>query len=196
MTASEDDPLIPVMLKAITLYQPWATLVALGVKTIETRSWQTKHRGPIAIHAGAKAPRQMARHPSGLMGDWWVVDHEGFPMLLDHQVGRGTHGDLYELSLGAVVATANLVDCVPMVHAGEEGAIRTLDIDGNGDLWLVEPQTDEQAERGDDLDRRDVSAQRPYGDFAPGRWAWLLEDIKPCGPVPAKGKQGLWEWTP
>lgn len=39
-------------MKAITIKQPWATLIALGEKKLETRSWQTKHRGPLAIHAG------------------------------------------------------------------------------------------------------------------------------------------------
>lgn len=36
---------------AITLRQPYASLVASGVKQIETRSWSTRHRGPLAIHA-------------------------------------------------------------------------------------------------------------------------------------------------
>jgi hypothetical protein len=39
-------------MKALTLYQPWATLVAIGAKKIETRSWSTNYRGPLAIHAG------------------------------------------------------------------------------------------------------------------------------------------------
>ena len=38
-------------MKAISLLQPWATLVVIGVKTIETRSWGTKYRGTILIHA-------------------------------------------------------------------------------------------------------------------------------------------------
>lgn len=74
----------------------------------------------------------------------------------------------------------------------------------------------------------DVSDQLPYGDFAPGRYAWLLDDVKPttercpacwgegahpigeergcwcsvcdgdaaCDPIPAKGRQRLWEWMP
>jgi hypothetical protein len=38
-------------IKALTLWQPWATLVAIGAKEYETRAWGTKYRGPIAIHA-------------------------------------------------------------------------------------------------------------------------------------------------
>lgn len=40
-------------MKAITIWQPWASLIACGVKQYETRSWPTKYRGPIAIHAAA-----------------------------------------------------------------------------------------------------------------------------------------------
>jgi len=39
-------------MKAITLQQPWASLVSIGVKTIETRPWSTNYRGPLVIHAG------------------------------------------------------------------------------------------------------------------------------------------------
>ena len=35
-----------------------------------------------------------------------------------------------------------------------------------------------------------------YGDYSPGRWAWRLTDVKPIDPpVPARGRQGIWEWT-
>ena len=40
--------------KALTIHQPWASLIALGYKKLETRSWRTRYRGPIAIHAGKK----------------------------------------------------------------------------------------------------------------------------------------------
>lgn len=43
-------------MKAITLYQPWATLMAIGAKTFETRSWDTKYRGLIAIHSAKAFP--------------------------------------------------------------------------------------------------------------------------------------------
>ena len=43
--------------KALTLIQPWATLIAEGWKGYETRSWQTSYRGMVLIHAGAKVDR-------------------------------------------------------------------------------------------------------------------------------------------
>lgn len=39
-------------LRALTLIQPWATLIVQGHKTIETRTWRTAYRGWLAIHAG------------------------------------------------------------------------------------------------------------------------------------------------
>ena len=35
-------------MKAISLWQPWASAVALGSKRVETRSWSTSYRGPLA----------------------------------------------------------------------------------------------------------------------------------------------------
>lgn len=39
-------------IKALTIRQPWANLIACGIKTIETRNRKIKYRGPLAIHAG------------------------------------------------------------------------------------------------------------------------------------------------
>lgn len=38
-------------IKVISLHQPWASLMAMGVKRFETRSWGTKFRGQVIIHA-------------------------------------------------------------------------------------------------------------------------------------------------
>lgn len=43
---------------ALTLTQPWATLVAIQAKVIETRDWSTRHRGPLAIHAAKGFPSE------------------------------------------------------------------------------------------------------------------------------------------
>lgn len=44
-------------MKVLTIQQPWATLIMLGAKKIETRSWDTKYRGPLLIHASAAMPK-------------------------------------------------------------------------------------------------------------------------------------------
>jgi hypothetical protein len=144
--------------RALTLHQPWASLIAVGAKRIETRSWPTKYRGRLLVHAGRR----------------WPIPQEGATAL----AGWARVTTTNELPLGAVVASCVLVDCVPMVYPGEEGAVRTLDIDDNGSLWIVEPQTDEEADEGPP-EWREVSDRVPFGDFTPGRWAWLLDDVKP-----------------
>ncbi len=40
-------------MKALSIKQPWAHYIASGQKTIETRTWETKYRGPLLICAGA-----------------------------------------------------------------------------------------------------------------------------------------------
>lgn len=52
-------------MKVLSLTQPWATLMAIGAKRYETRSWPTQHRGPLAIAASRGFPadcRGLATH--------------------------------------------------------------------------------------------------------------------------------------
>src|SRR4051812_47163896 len=42
-------------MKAISLLQPWAYLCVIGAKQFETRSWGTKYRGPLLIHASVNS---------------------------------------------------------------------------------------------------------------------------------------------
>ena len=86
-------------MKVLTLWQPWATLVALGVKVHETRSWSTKYRGTLAIHA-AKRP----------------VDDDGRKLLL--KLRRiGAIPVSYEMPYGAIVALADLTQVVDITKA-------------------------------------------------------------------------------
>lgn len=56
-------------MKAITISQPFASLIASGEKWIENRTWPTNYRGPIAIHAGKGLQYldrfELAEYPSG-----------------------------------------------------------------------------------------------------------------------------------
>lgn len=52
MTNTKEPPLRAIF--AISLTQPWATLMALGLKRIETRSWPTRYVGPVALHAATR----------------------------------------------------------------------------------------------------------------------------------------------
>ncbi len=42
--------------KALSVKQPWANLIAAGEKTVETRTWATDYRGPILI-VSSKSPK-------------------------------------------------------------------------------------------------------------------------------------------
>jgi activating signal cointegrator 1 len=46
-------------MRAISLWQPWATLLISGVKKIETRDWPLRYNGWLAIHAAKKWDRQI-----------------------------------------------------------------------------------------------------------------------------------------
>jgi hypothetical protein len=124
-------------MKAITICQPYAHLIALFIKRVENRTWPTRYRGPILIHAG------MSR-------DW-----------LDTHPAIGE-----EMAFGAVVATANLIDCV---HIDDVKA-------GTFDLvypWLKDHE----------------HASGPYCFI-------LADVKRLEQPVPMKGRQGLFdiEW--
>ena len=61
-------------MKIISIKQPWAWLIVHGKKDVENRSWPTKYRGPILVHAPAK-PDRIAKH--GLIVDFASLDRGG-----------------------------------------------------------------------------------------------------------------------
>lgn len=83
--------------RAITLWQPWATLLALGVKTIETRAWSTRYTGPLLIHAAKKLPEQAI----ALLTDPAILD-----ALRRHGMRCGS-----DLPLGTIVGFGILTAC-------------------------------------------------------------------------------------
>lgn len=104
-------------MKAISLHQPYASLIAARLKKVETRTWATPYRGWLAIHAAkAWGPAQRA----SLRGI-----HELQPRLFAELF------DPRDLPLGAIVAVARLVDCRRMDEAwiGEQREIE-LDVGG------------------------------------------------------------------
>jgi activating signal cointegrator 1 len=98
--------------KAITLTQPWATLVAIGAKSFETRSWRTSYTGPLAIHAARTIPneaRKFARSEPALreLNAW----------------GYLLGGNWASLPKGAIVAVCRLDLCEPAFDAICKGLI-------------------------------------------------------------------------
>jgi activating signal cointegrator 1 len=90
-----------VVMHALTIHQPWATLFALSVKKMETRSWDTKVRGRVAIHAGLAMPCRIGER---IMVGPYEVERDQSGLLLR----RDTLSHPYRLPLGAVVAIGDL----------------------------------------------------------------------------------------
>lgn len=95
------------LIKAITLHQPWASMMALGHKTIETRSWSTKYRGPLAIHA--------ARTTASMTGEVAVM--------IDRLVLDRPHGVSFAHRYGEVLAIVKLISVIPADKVGFSSAL-------------------------------------------------------------------------
>jgi len=83
-------------MRCLTVRQPWATLIALGEKEFETRSWRTNYRGELAIHAGKRVDKAICRQ-------------EPFKSVLSKH-GYSEHN----LPLGAIIAIGSLEECYPI----------------------------------------------------------------------------------
>jgi activating signal cointegrator 1 len=168
-------------MKGITLTQPWATLVAIGAKKIETRSWSTSYRGPLAIHA-AKGLGPVG----GKRGLQHLVANNPFWSVLEAANYSPSRGATFGLPLGAIVAVCEMIDCVPTQHplvASEPGKPWFTGAQkGVGQHYYEVPPPSE-------------SSEFAFGDYSPGRYAWLLANVRELPePVPAKGALGLWEY--
>ena len=53
-------------MKGLTIKEPWATLIIEGYKKYEFRSWKTKYRGEILIHAGAGIDKEAMKKVESL----------------------------------------------------------------------------------------------------------------------------------
>lgn len=95
-------------MKALTICQPYADMIANNEKIIENRTWPTSYRGPLAIHAGKSKA-------------WMDADD-----LLERP----------GMAFGAVVATATLVDCVRAENLTDE--YRSRDDANGPWCWVLE----------------------------------------------------------
>lgn len=143
------------VIRCISMTQPFATLVALGAKSIETRSWRTWYRGPLLIHAAKSFPNR-ARELCNREPFAGVLAEAGYSNPISGQV------DPKQLPLGQILAVCTLKHCVRI---------------GTPDVGLPPPEP-----------------ELSFGDYAAGRYAWILRDVQPLPePVAASGSMGLWE---
>ena len=80
-------------MKALTIKEPWATLIIDGYKEYEFRSWKTNYRGKILIHAGKSLERGRAKK------------FKGYNL---------------EYSCGEIIGEAELVDCIKVTEEFDE----------------------------------------------------------------------------
>lgn len=174
-------------MKALTIREPWVSLLLSGRKTIETRPWAAQHRGGILLHAGRRFD---------------VSECERF--------------DVKPHAPGHIVGSAVLVDVVPIVRARSAAGRLLRDeqpvvLARAHEAWLYRPHRAPV----------DVSAQLEFGAFRSGYQAWLMSSAARveqrcpsvvagspevecplcdgsgvCEPIPARGHQSVWEWTP
>jgi activating signal cointegrator 1 len=132
-------------MKALSLTQPWATLIALRAKRIETRSWSTPYRGLLAIHAAKGFPRDCQA------------------LCYDEPFADALKCEPSNLPRGAIIAVARLVGCT------------------STERLLLDTNDPAQA------------AERAFGDYTAGRWAWIIQGVRPlASPIECKGALGLW----
>ena len=158
---------MPEILPAITLWDPWATLVAAGAKLYEFRRWPAPPRlwgKRIAIHAGARPVRRaevdQLLASLRLEGGWGTALHAepAIEILLKVQANPKC------LPLSHVLCTATLGKPIP----ANEIKLERLATNGFvGDSSRIDHQM----------------------------FGWPLTDIEPLmPPVPARGAQGFWNW--
>lgn len=150
--------------RALVVWQPWATLIAVGAKRIETRGWSTNHRGPLVIYAAAKWTRwqwELLAEPAIRR----ALDAAGF----DPPSAWCGANRTRPLRLGEPVAVVDLADVRRIVEGPSLVA-------------------------GSYLSTPVPGPEVPLGDYTPGRFAWMLQDPRPVdlGARPAvAGRQGL-----
>jgi len=85
-------------MKAISVKQPWASLIVEGIKDVENRTWPTKFRGRVLVHAGATLVKFNA-----------LVDILTYPQF---DILKGNVSPFIGNYLGAIIGSVEIVDCV------------------------------------------------------------------------------------
>jgi hypothetical protein len=158
-------------MKALSIRQPYATAIAWGLKKFETRSFEVNYRGPLAIHASAthirwQERRQIADIMRYLEAHAPATHLKGGPDY--HKLWRQLHLEWMD-------------DDGPGLPRG--AIVATVDV------------VDCFATDDDDFIDSLNPLERALGDYSWDRHAAKLENLKALvEPVPAKGKQGFWDW--
>ena len=174
-------------MKVISLWQPWASLIACGAKPYETRDWAPPAAligQTIAIHAAKKVDKDAAAMATDIMYGQFD-NHGGLAERLEASWGGDECADELMGKFGDTVMPVGCVVCTARLDAAFQLGDRAEDTAFPAAQTL----------------HRITSRQMPvcftiryddFGDYSPGRWAWLLRDVRPLiPPPPVKGAQGF-----
>jgi activating signal cointegrator 1 len=158
-------------IKAIALHQYLASLVSIGAKPLETRSFRIKWRGPLAIHAAKTIPKYFDKNAKYTLRDHYHAS----PVtrrLLEKHFGIRRFDELCMLPGGGIICLVDLVDCVQI-------GIDNFMADDVLLPAVLRPYI--------------KTGWREFGIYNRGRYLWLLKDVQRLNQiVPCKGYQGLW----
>lgn len=168
---------------ALPMHQPWASLAAAGVKTIETRPRASHVRGRIGIFACRFVPPYVYDLLDSKEGR--VLVH----LCQRHLPGFDPTRRGLGLPLGQVIALVDQYGSVPIV-AERPGFAACIKHRHDADtLWLL-------ADGQHPADALEVTDQLPFGDFRSGRHGWLWRNVELLAePVEMRGHQGWMRWA-
>lgn len=160
-------------MRGISLWQPWASLMANGSKRDETRNSVTKVRGEVAICASLKWTRQLKD----------IATTEPFLSALITPSHSGTYTAMVDVNnmiaatpLGCVVAVGELYDSIT-----SDEWVRKYWLPSVGFDYATEGKT---------------RFEYDFGNYAPGRGVWRFRNMRKLKqPVPCKGAQ-QWFFLP
>lgn len=104
-------PPVPAPMKALSIRQPWASLIVLGFKDIENRTWMTRERGTILVHASKGMTR--AEHEDAI--DFAVDAIRSDPRHAGKKETttlRALGFAFEDLQRGGIIGQVDIVDCV------------------------------------------------------------------------------------
>lgn len=159
-------------MKVLSILQPWASLVVLGHKKIETRSWNTKYRGELLIHASMGKQYKKIGYDNPLLEYYAELYENG---MIEHMAS---------LPFGAIIGKVNLEAVIPCEN-----------IDASGDPFqqslLINSDRAKFASNCATISLQEYQ----FGDYSDGRYGWLLSNpILLSKPIPCKGQLGIWNF--
>ena len=157
-------------MKCISLWQPWASLMVYGLKRVETRSWATNYRGPLLIHAAMKWNRDLnALACSGEIG-------EALKSIGTVWSRGGKRFPRPEIPFGAIIGQVTLDECVATKDVHFTGGKADICRIGMAGGWQF------------------PEAERPFGDYSAGRFAWICSNpVKFAKPIAYRGMQQVFD---